>query len=130
MSHRVQQVNSLIQEKLGMFLLEHFEPPAGGLVTITKVETLPDFSRAKVKVSILPESQRGSILERLRQIAPEARRTLASEVTFFRMPQLAFEIDTIEASAVDIERLLDTISEPHVDSNSANFKDSQDPPTA
>lgn len=109
MPRRIEQVNSLLQERISRFLLSHFEAPSGALITITKVEVTPDLHSAKVYVSILPENLRGSMLEGLRKIAPEIRQSLYQDLDTHVVPMIIFHIDETEEQAAGIEELLDSL---------------------
>lgn len=111
MPRRTEQVNSLLQEQIGRFLLSNFETPSGVLVTITRVVATPDLRQAKVYISVLPENNRGSILEGLRKVTSEIRRSLYRDMETHSVPNLIFAIDDTEARAVSMEELLDSISD-------------------
>ncbi|KKU49102.1 ribosome-binding factor A [Candidatus Uhrbacteria bacterium RIFCSPLOWO2_12_FULL_46_10] len=109
MSRRLEQMNSLLRERISQFLLFNFESPPGVLVTITRVETTPDLHEAKVYVSILPKNTRGSILESLRKMAPEIRRSLYHDLETHSVPIIVFLIDEADVRAAGVEELLDSL---------------------
>lgn len=109
MPRRIEQVNSLLQERISRFLLTHFEAPSGALITITKVEVTPDLHSAKAYVSILPKNQRGSMLEGLRKIAPELQQSLYHDLSIHTTPRIHFVIDEAEQRAAEAENLLDSL---------------------
>ena len=109
MPHRPEQVNELLREKIGEFLISDFEPPTGALVTITRVEVTTDMQQAKIYISVLPENNRGTILESLRRATPRIRRFLFRDLTFHSTPRLIFLLDESEIRAQGIESLLDSL---------------------
>jgi len=111
MSRRTEQVNSLLREQIGRFLLSNFETSPGVLVTITRVAAAPDLREAKVYISVLPENTRGSILEGLRKAAPEIRRLLYRDMETHAVPNLIFAIDQAEVQASNVEHLLDSLQD-------------------
>lgn len=113
MSHRVAQVNAVIQERVSDFLVRHLELK-DALVTVTQVTTDPDLKHAVVRVSVLPTAKRGSALEHLRRLTPEVNRFLFREMTMHDVPKVAFAVDTLEAEATKIEDLLDSIREENL----------------
>lgn len=109
MTHRIEQINTLLQEQINNFLLSNFETPLGTLVTITRVEATPDFHEARAYVSVLPESQRGSILEGLRKTVPALQQSLYHDLTIHSTPRIHFAIDEAERRAAEAENLLDSL---------------------
>lgn len=109
MSRRLEQMNSLLQERIGNFLLSHFETPPGVLVTITRVETAPDLRSAKVYLSVLPENNRGSILEDLRKVRPELHQSLYRDLETHSIPLVRFMIDETELRAANLNNLIDSL---------------------
>ncbi len=108
MSRRVEQVNALVQERVSEYLVRHLEIK-DVLITVTGVDTDPDLKRAKVRVSVLPTTKRGSALEQLKRFAPEVNRRLFRDLTMYAVPKVTFVIDTLEAEAAKIEDLLDSL---------------------
>jgi ribosome-binding factor A len=58
MTQRTDRIDELLRQEIGQALEREVTDPRIGFVTVTKVETTPDLSRAKVWVSIIgtPES--------------------------------------------------------------------------
>jgi ribosome-binding factor A len=76
--------------------------PAGGLATITAVETSPELDHAKVYITALgDEEEKEEALAGLRSAAPFIRGQLGRRLHMRRVPELHFEIDRVleEASA-------------------------------
>ena len=59
------QINEAVQEILATALLRNLSPLV--LVTITAVKCAPDFSVAKISVSVLPDKFSGTALKNLRK---------------------------------------------------------------
>jgi ribosome-binding factor A len=109
MSQRIERMNELIKMELGRFILKEIEFPASSLVTISKVETTPDFKIAKVFVTILPDKLRGTILEKLNKNCRLLHEILKEELNTKFVPNLRFVIDEQELYANQIEQILDEI---------------------
>lgn len=109
MSRRTEQLGSLLQERIGVYLTEHLELPEGGLVTVTRVLVDPDIRHARVYVGILPDDKRGSILAALKQQVPDLHEYLLGELALPVIPRIKFLFDDMEAKANEIERLLDSL---------------------
>jgi ribosome-binding factor A len=108
MSHRPNQLASLLQERTAEYLARNFEV-ADVLVTITRVAVTPDLKLAKVFVSVLPDSGRGRALKALRRLTRDLNRSIFTSLRVQPVPKVLFAIDDIEVKANDIESLLDNL---------------------
>lgn len=109
MSRRTEQVGDLIQSVLADLIRRRVKHPAltNVMVSITRVEVTPDFSRAKVHVSVLGDDElREEVLEGLKHSEGFLHRELAKEVHLRRVPRLEFVHDR---SMEEAERLTSLI---------------------
>lgn len=109
MSHRIDQINSLIKRELGQIILEELDVPQGCFITITKVETTKDLSQAKIWISILPESRREELLQLLEKNIDHFNHLLARKLVMKKMPHFIIKIDISEEKASRIEELIDKV---------------------
>ena len=96
LSRRTEQVGDLIQCVLSDLIRRRVKHPAltNVMVSSTRVDVVPDFSRAKVYVSVLGDnSLRDSVLDGLKHSEGFLHRELAREVHLRRAPRLQFEHD-------------------------------------
>jgi len=109
MSNRILQVNELIQKELGQIILREIEFPKNTLVTITRVETSPDLSQAKVYVSCLPENRSDRMLQVLKRQGYHIQHKLNKRLETKIIPRIRFvkELKTMQAGR--IEQILDKI---------------------
>ncbi|MBI2514614.1 ribosome-binding factor A [Candidatus Wolfebacteria bacterium] len=91
MKHRVERINSLIQEELAKIFLREMEFPAA-LVTISRVETSDDMARAAVGLSVIPSGKSEEVLK-LVNGNRELPMILAKNMAIKPMPKIVFEID-------------------------------------
>lgn len=84
------EIRRSVQAEIGRGLND---PRVQGLVSVTEVEVLPDFSEARVKVSVLPEQKASLTLSGLRAAAGFLRRRVMDETRIGRVPRLVFELD-------------------------------------
>jgi ribosome-binding factor A len=108
MSHRAAQLGSLMQERTAEYLARNLEIK-DALVTVTRVQVLPDLSHAKVFVSVLPDRLRGTALKALKRQTRDLNRKIFSELKIYPIPKVSFVIDDVEVKANDIDSLLDSI---------------------
>lgn len=106
---RPERINATINEHLGNLILTEVTLPEGCLVTITGVETEPDFKHAKVFISVLPDNLRGSAVLALRRAAPHLTHLLYRLIKIRNVPKLDFVIDLREAEAAKVENILNNL---------------------
>lgn len=110
MSHRIEQVNRLIQKNLASIIRREVELPHHSLVSVTKVITGPDLKSARILVSILPEHTAQDTLAALERSRSFLARLLAETLTMKFSPRIAFELDAQAGRAARIETILDSLS--------------------
>lgn len=111
MSHRPEQVASLIQNYIGELMRRDLELPAGVIVSVSKVNIGPDLKFAKIMVSIMPEDKRDEVLRYLNQNRTTLQKELASRLTMKFSPKIGFALDATASHVSHIESLLDKIDE-------------------
>lgn len=108
-SHRLKQVNELIQQELGKILSKKIGLPPDSLVTITKVRTSPDLSQARVFISIMPANKKASILAILNKKIGDLQHELGEIVILRKTPRLKFSFDIDQEKIAHIDGLIDKI---------------------
>lgn len=84
--------------------------PRIGLVTVTCVDLSPDFSHARVRVSVLGDEQaRRESLAGLQSAAGYVRHQVTQRLRLRRAPEITFVIDRGAEEAARIEELLQKI---------------------
>ena len=111
MSHRIDQLNSLLQQEISQTILKEIDLPIGCLVTVTKVETTKDLEQANIWVSILPENRLAEIEEILEKNIGRVAKIIAKRLFIRKMPHLVLKIDSREIKASHIEELLGQIGQ-------------------
>lgn len=109
MSRRTERVASVIRDVLAQALHAHLnDPRIETLTSITKVEVAPDFSTARVFVSVMAAPARQQLtLTALRHAAGRLRCRLASEITLRTVPQLQFRLDESLQGAFRTVQMID-----------------------
>ena len=94
MTQRTDRIDELLRHEIGRALERDVTDPRIGFVTVTKVETVPDLSRAKVWVSIIgTDEERKVTLIALRRAMPFLRHGLADKIRIRRIPALEVRLD-------------------------------------
>lgn len=96
MSRRIERVNQLIKEELGRILAEELDLPRDILLTVMNVETVRDFSLAKIWLSIFPTGKREEIFKIINKEKANIRKILSHKIILKTMPQIKFLIDESE----------------------------------
>lgn len=105
MSQRRLKVNAELRVQIARIIERELEFP-DVLVTIAEVDCAPDLKSAKVWTSILPATQAGSTIERLRKTAGLVRSKLAKEIRLRHIPKLNFLFDDTQKHAAELEDVL------------------------
>ncbi len=106
MSQRIVQVNELIKREMSQIISREIEPPEGCLITITKVETLPDLAEAKIWVSIFPINKAKEVLEDLSKKIGNLQRLLNRRLVMRFVPRIKFLFDRTEEETSQVENIL------------------------
>jgi ribosome-binding factor A len=108
-STRQKKVSRLIQKELAdIFLKKGNEFAHGKLVSITRVRVSPDFSFAKIYVSIFPATNQEDILHSIEEHSSKIRFDLGQKVRsqLRIVPEIAFHIDDSLDYIDKIDKLL------------------------
>jgi ribosome-binding factor A len=104
---RPRRVAELVQAELSRLLIEEFQDPGTGLLTITRVEMTPDLLQARVYLSVFGGPDPAALLERIERSKGYIRRVLASRVKLKYNPQLIFALDPGPDHQAKIDRLIE-----------------------
>lgn len=91
MSERHQRVESLIRELAATFIEN--EANSDPLITVTQVSTSPDYRRATVYVTTIPETKEAEALIFLKRHAGDFRGYIKKKSALKTIPHIEFAID-------------------------------------
>jgi ribosome-binding factor A len=114
MSRRTERVSDLIRDELSDLLLREVrDPRLDALISITRVEVTPDFSDARIYVSVMAQpAQQQEALRALNAAASFFHRELKSRIQMRRIPFLVFRLDTsIEEAATILAHIDEVVRE-------------------
>lgn len=115
MSQRTERVDELLRQEIGELLRREVADPRIGFVTITRVDTTPDLSHARVWVSIIgQQSERSLTLAALRRAMPFIRHQLGGRLRLRRIPDLHVELDDTAERGTRVLQLLHELEEGRV----------------
>jgi ribosome-binding factor A len=109
MSKRISRLNELIKEELGKILLKEEDFPKGVLVTITRVETLPNLSEAKVWISVFPEDKTEKIIGELNRKIYFFQQKINKIFKMRIVPKIRFLVEGKTREAARIEEILENL---------------------
>jgi ribosome-binding factor A len=94
MSQRLDRVDELLRQEIGAVLAREVADPRIGFVTITRVETARDLSRARVWASVIgAPAERTAAIRALEHAMPFVRRQLGTRIRIRRIPELHVQLD-------------------------------------
>ena len=108
---RQQKISRLIQQEMGKIFQQETKNVFGSsMITVTEVRISPDFSVAKVWVSIMPlgGAKKEDVMNAIQDNIPDLRRRLGLHVgkQLRIIPQLSFYLDDSLDYIENIEKLL------------------------
>jgi len=115
MSHRIERVNSLIQQEISQLLQREVnDPRLNSLISITKVDTTLDMKHTRVYFSHLgTEAERQETIKVLTAAAGYFRRELAHSLKLRYTPEILFVNDNSIERGDRITQLIDKVSSEH-----------------
>ncbi len=111
MSHRIDKIENLIKEEMGLIFLLKLQHLQLGLLTITNVRVSADLKIAKIYVSIFEKDRRDEVLEKIKSKTKFIRTELAHRITIKFVPELKFFLDDTLDYVEKIEGLIKKIHE-------------------
>ena len=109
-SRRMERVEQLLKESLGLIFQRGLKDPRIGFVTVTGVRASADLSHAKVYLSVMgTEKQKAETMEGVASAAGYIQRMLAAQVRLRYIPHLDFFIDDSTDRGFHIQEILDKI---------------------
>lgn len=105
MSQRIQKINELLRQEVSQLLLKEVDFD-DILVTVISVDTSPNLSQAKIKITCLPTERGERALRIINKDIYQIQQQLNKKLNMRFVPKLIFEIDKLENSAQRIEKLL------------------------
>jgi len=110
MSQRLDRVDELLRQEIGAILERQVADPRIGFVTVTRVETSPDLSHARVWVSVIgTPDERTASMRALEHAMPYVRRELGGRIRIRRIPALHVHRDESIERGARVLRLIDEI---------------------
>lgn len=109
MSNRIPRLNEVLKRELCQIFLKEIEFPDNVLVTITRVETLPNLSEAEVYISAMPESKRKRVLQILNSQIYKIQQIVNHKLRIRRTPKIRFCEEEEVYQAAKIEEILEKI---------------------
>ncbi|XOB41294.1 MAG: 30S ribosome-binding factor RbfA [Candidatus Nealsonbacteria bacterium] len=109
MSKRIKRVNQLIKQTLSKLLLKELDFEKDILITLTRVETASDLSKASVFISVMPEEKIELVLRFLNRNIYHLQQKINKKLVMKRVPKIIFRTETKTAEADRVEKLLNEL---------------------
>ena len=110
-SNRMNKINEELRREISNIIsLELKDPHLTGLISVTKVNTTPDFRYARVYVSMINEKSKKENLSILKQSSGYIRSAIAKRINLRTTPELVFEFDESLEYGSRIDEILKDIT--------------------
>ena len=87
-SHKMERVNEAIKRALSEIFLEELPPETGNMITVLRVDTTKDLSKAEVYISSLKNTE--EIVDELNKKSGYIRYLLGQKIKIRKLPELHF----------------------------------------
>jgi ribosome-binding factor A len=112
LSQRTDRLDSQIRAELMQIFQREMADPRVGFATVTRVDTAPDLTLARVWVSVYgPDADQGKTIGALTDAAGWLRRRLGERLHIRKVPRLEFRADESIAGGDRVLRLLHDLDE-------------------
>ncbi|MEI6634421.1 MAG: 30S ribosome-binding factor RbfA [Chlamydiota bacterium] len=109
-SRRMERVEQLLKEELGIIFQRGLKDPRIGFVTVTGVKASPDLSHAKVYLSVMgSEKAKKDTMDGVVSAAGYIQRELGARVRLRHTPRLEFALDDSADRGFHIMEILNKI---------------------
>jgi len=109
MSFRIQKVNSLIKKEIGEIFTCELDMKPAVFLTVAKVDTTKDLRYTHIFVSVFPEKESNYVEVTLKNEKNNIQKKLNKRLQIKILPKITFKLDTTEAEADKIEKILRTL---------------------
>lgn len=109
MANRIEKVNALIRKELSSILLREIDFPKDALITITRVEAVPNLSEAKIYISTIPDVQADRVQEVLKKKVYYIQQCLNKRLKMRPIPKIGFKKEGKTKQADRVEELLEQL---------------------
>lgn len=110
MSQRIDRVDELLRQEIGVIVARDVADPRIGFATITRVETTNDLRHAKVWISVIGQpAQRTETVAALGRAMPFVRRELGKSLRIRRIPDLHVQLDETAERGTRVLHILDEL---------------------
>ena len=111
MSIRIKQLNNLLKKEISVILLKREAFSKDLLITVSRVETSKGLDEAKVFISVMPDQQKGEVLQILKKDIYSIQQELNKKLFLRKIPKIVFYQETEIQKADRIEKVLLKIHE-------------------
>ena len=111
MSLRIKKVNSLIKEQISEIFNRELNFKSGVFLTVAKVDTTRDLRYTRIFISAFPDADRNYVLVALKNEKSRIQKSLNKKLQMKIIPKIIFKLDTTEAEADEIEKILRIIKD-------------------
>ncbi len=108
---RITKLEEHILEELGLIIKREFDDPSASFITLTEVRLGSDLTQATVLVSVFPERNKDTVVERLNRAHGFLQAKLYERISTYNLPKLYFKYDPSIAEAARVNKLIEKTKE-------------------
>lgn len=125
---RLKRINEQLRQELSLLIRKDVSDSRVLMVSVTQVDTVRDFSQAKVYITYLgPDEERKEIIALLHEYAPEFRRQLGKILRLRTIPRFHFVYDDLlEKSNAITSLITEAIRSDEMKAEESRKDDSED----
>ncbi len=128
MNRRVEHMTAAIERGVRQVLSRGLhDPRVQGLVTVTGVKVLPDFSKAVIDISVMPEEKQNLTFHGISDAASYIRREVGDLVEARQLPRFEFRLDTSLKKQAEILKAIERAKAEFKDDPGSQAPEGGDP---
>ncbi|MBS0196141.1 MAG: 30S ribosome-binding factor RbfA [Planctomycetes bacterium] len=128
MNRRVEHMTAAIERGVRQVLSRGLhDPRVQGLVTVTGVKVLPDFSKAVIDISVMPEEKQNLTFHGISDAASYIRREVGDLVEARQLPRFEFRLDTSLKKQAEILKAIERAKAEFKDDPGTQVPEGGDP---
>ncbi|MCP5462540.1 MAG: 30S ribosome-binding factor RbfA [bacterium] len=106
MNERMERINSLVKEEVGIIIQNHFHNQLLGFITVLHADISKNLQSGKIFVSILGEADKEKTIDTLNKSAGYIQKILGSRIRLRYMPKLRFIYDDVIDHSIHVQEVL------------------------
>ncbi len=100
-----EKINNLLQKEIANIVSKEIDLE-NYLITIVGVDSSPELTNAKIRISVIPENMSGTALRKLRKNTSLIAKELSQKTNLRKIPKLNWQIDSTERKFAELDKII------------------------